>query len=609
MIYKKLIRTFSNMSFLMKLITSYSLLIIVSMSVMFYIQFSYLIPIIQSAEEKYEIQAFNQLALSTSNNYKKIVDIVEHTYNQKEIMAYIKKVSQQNNSGNDSVIESNIINYLNGVCDLNINISDFILITNDFSVYHGSSDLNRQLSPSYNFSKDKLVSDIRKNNTKMMVVTDNPIRYVINGSDRTVTFAGNLFDNVNLNNSKSIGTFIVNVSLNAFKPTFGEFDEKLSGELLVVDKEGGVLFSTNKQLIGEKYPYFDKLKNAHNEEILLDKPYIVNSRLLSDSDITILSIVPKDFAWKKLSGLRSAMFSLLIASLIITIIFAVIISGFFGRRIKILMKFMKKIQNGDLDVKIPVKSSDEIGKLSIMFNEMCVELKDYINRVYFAEIERKNSELATLQSQINPHFLFNTIESIRMKAVIENQQEISKMLLLMGNIFRWNIKNKDKFTSIENEIYYISSYLELVNFRFENRLEFQMEIPQEILDFGIPKLLLQPIVENSVVHGIAPLGNEGRIIIKGKLIDDIIEISVIDNGIGMEDYNLKKLMDNINNDEDGTEYYKIGMGNVNKRIKLIFGSEYGLNISSKKGEGTVVKIRIPAITKEEMGKNVQSINC
>ena len=153
---------------------------------------------------------------------------------------------------------------------------------------------------------------------------------------------------------------------------------------------------------------------------------------------------------------------------------------------------MQEIKDGDISVRLPVESSDEIGMLSSSFNDMCERLDDYIKRNYDAEIRRRTAELNALQAQINPHFLFNTIESIRMKAVEEGNMEIAQMLSLLGNMFRWSMRFDEKIVYIEDEVDYISSYLQLQRFRFSDKIDIDISVPDSLLDYGIPKLVLQP---------------------------------------------------------------------------------------------------------------------
>jgi two-component system sensor histidine kinase YesM len=605
MILRNIMKKISDLSYFLKLVITYSILIAATIGILFYVQLSYFIPIMQNDEIKFELQAYNKLAAYTDSIYNKVLnDVLLGIYTQNDIIDSIKKVDQNPGMVDDPDIAYKINTYLRVVCGANSEVLSIVIITNRDTFYQGSYNEEGLISPSYDFSKDILIRTIKQSSAKPYIVSDSTSRYSINGGNRVMTFIGNLSDTGDLRNPKSIGVFMVNISVDSFKNSYRDIEGSFIGDLFVLNNSGDILFSSQDGREGDRYPYFEKVRNVDNGEVLLDKASIVRTRFLGNGQLMVLNTLPKDFAWNKLSGLRKRMITLLLFTLILGIGITALISSFFNKRIKTLVKFMKKVQNGRLDERVPVTSMDEVGELSAMFNEMCQKLSEYIQRVYFAEIERKNSELSVLQAQINPHFLYNTLESIKMKALMEDQPEISKMISSLGSLFRWSVKTKDKFVAIDEELDYISSYLDLIQFRYGNKLEIRIEFAEDILDLEIPKLLLQPIVENSVIHGIEPSEGLKCIYLSGKRIGDIVEISVYDNGVGMSEEDLSELISGLDNRQENTDYYGIGVRNVHQRIRLIFGNEYGLDITSKVDAGTTVHIRIPAIKKEEVKKYV-----
>ncbi len=601
----KTLKNNGRISYFVKLVTTYSLMLTFSVSIMFYIQYSYFIPMIREGDIKYEMEAFNKLNEYTGDIYKKILsDTIVGMYSQKEMIETIRKINKDQDLYYDNDVTQKVNNYLNAVTSANSDILDFIIISSDNLIFQSSSKYGRMAKTRYDFRADKNIIKVRSNKDKLDVIADNPSRYILNGSKDAITFIGNIYDPNNPSSTVSIGNFIINVELDTFRKSYREFEGNLNGELLILDEDGRVLFSSEHEFqgLGENYVYYDKIKNLSNKEVFLDKPCIVTTDKLDNGKLTIVNILPSDFAWKKLAGLRREMIMLLIVSLLAGIVITTVISLLFNKRIKTLIRYMRKVQGGNLDIKIPVRSKDEIGQLSIIFNEMCHRLNNFIKREYFAEINRKNSELEVLQSQINPHFLYNTLESIKMKAVMEGQEEISSMLTTLGSIFRWNVKTRDKIVSLEDELDYISSYLELIKYRFDGNLDVKLDIAENILNLGIPKLLLQPIVENSVVHGVSNIEGMGRINIKCCKNGGLLDISVTDNGIGMDEEELQELSNDLNEVGNSRDYYRIGVKNVHDRIRLIFGNEYGLDITSAKGEGTAVNLKIPAMEREEMKK-------
>lgn len=603
-ILRNTIQKISDISYFLKLVITYSIFVAAAIGISFYIQLSYFVPIIQNDDMKFELEAYNKLAAYTDSVYHKMMNnIILGLYTQNGIAEGLKTVNRDPEMKDDAVISDKMNTYLKVVCGANSEVLSVAVITNGNSFYQGSYNEEGLISPSYDFSKDKLIGGVRQSNAKLAIVSDDTSRYSVNGGSRVVTLAGNIFDTDDLSDPQSIGVFVINISLDAFKNSYKELEGNFNGMLYVLNGSGDVLFSSDGYA-GIRYPFFEKIKKAGNEEALLDRPSIVRTQLLQDGKLIVLNTLPKDFAWNELSELRKRMILILLASLVLAIAITALISSLFNKRIKMLVRFMKKVQGGNLEERVPVHSMDEVGELSAMFNEMCQRLNEYIHRVYSAEIERKNSELSVLQSQINPHFLYNTLESIKMKALTEDRPEISKMVSSLGNLFRWSVKTKDKFVTMEEELDYISSYLDLIKLRYGSKLDIRLAFDDDILDLKIPKLLLQPIVENSVIHGIEPLEEMKRIHLSGERLEDKVEISVMDNGIGMKEDDLNELISSLDSRQENADYYRIGIRNVHQRIKLIFGSGYGLIITSKEGAGTTVKIRIPAVGKDEVKKYV-----
>ncbi|PRR85257.1 PocR ligand-binding domain-containing protein [Clostridium luticellarii] len=208
------------------------------------------------------------------------------------------------------------------------------------------------------------------------------------------------------------------------------------------------------------------------------------------------------------------------------------------------------------------------------------------------ENQAKKMQLKTIQAQINPHFLFNTLNTIARMALIENAPKTEDLLYTLSDLLRYSLRNSEEFPKLSSEIDYTKRYLLIQNMRFSDRMTYRIEVDEAILDCRIPAMTIQPIVENSLSHGLNSQTEEGEIIIKGGLTpekDILIEIS--DNGVGID----KNLLALLNNSDIMSEKLGIGIRNTNNRLKHYFGSKYGLKIKSKLNIGTKVEIRIPRI--------------
>ena len=270
-----------------------------------------------------------------------------------------------------------------------------------------------------------------------------------------------------------------------------------------------------------------------------------------------------------------------------------------------MMRQMSMVETGYFDIELPIRSKDEIGVLSERFNQMSRALKTYINQSYVAQIKQNEAELTALKSQIYPHFLYNTLEIIRMTALEEEGSEkVPEMIEALSRQIHYLIGPMQDIVPLEKEIDIVGKYVYLLNCRIGNRLQMMVNA-QAGLAVQVPKLILQPIVENAYMHGIKPQKGKGSIMIETSVSGERFEISVMDNGIGMDEEALAKIMQLFESDEPGIKneynWQSIGLKNVHDRIRFLYGEAYGIRITSTPGVGTMVRILFPLreITKED----------
>ena len=286
--------------------------------------------------------------------------------------------------------------------------------------------------------------------------------------------------------------------------------------------------------------------------------------------------------------------------------------------INILVNKMHQMEIGETGVTMTWNRSDEIGYLVSSFNKMSTEIDDLINRVYKEEIAFANAEIKALQTQINPHFLYNTLETINWKAQLEGVDEISDMVMALSNLMEAGIdRNGQKFVSLKQEMDYVENYMLLIQKRFGNKITFQKEMDPDTLEYPIPKLILQPLIENAIRHGIEPKG-KGRICLTSGYEKDFLILQIMDDGVGIPADTLAWLSASLSHPPSSHSQGKfsnteVGILNVQRRIQLIYGNPYGLKIKSSP-EGTKVIINLPADGKmvaEEKAKRRKKIvsNC
>jgi sensor histidine kinase YesM len=258
-----------------------------------------------------------------------------------------------------------------------------------------------------------------------------------------------------------------------------------------------------------------------------------------------------------------------------------------------LMNYMKKVEKGELDFKIPMEKHDEIGILTESFRKMTIRLNKLINQTLILELSEKEANLKALQAQISPHFLYNALDSINWQLIDKEDYETSEILGSLSEILRYSISSKERMVKISEEFRQLGNYLRIQKNRFEDRLDYEVIFDYSLKDYFVPKLLVQPLVENAVIYNVENSFNYTSIKVSCKMINENILITIKDNGSGIEINKLEKIQKDL---KDGIKDTKghIGLLNVNNRIKLIYGKNYYLNIDSN-SKGTVVTLLIDKI--------------
>jgi two-component system sensor histidine kinase YesM len=260
---------------------------------------------------------------------------------------------------------------------------------------------------------------------------------------------------------------------------------------------------------------------------------------------------------------------------------------------------MRKIQDGDLNTEISVLGNDEVGELAFHFKKMMQKINELISVVMRKQAATKDAEIRALQTQINAHFIYNVLETIRMMALLEKKPVIADTVNSLAGLMRYSMSWKRQYVPLRQEVESVRNYMNLVDVRYDFEVKLLMNIEERFYDHEILKMTLQPIVENSFTHGIEPYGRDGSITIETFVSDGVFIIDVTDNGMGMTPEhlaNLKRSIDTEKNIQQANHQAKgngIGLRNVNERIMLYYGSEYGLEISSEEGNYTKVRVRLP----------------
>jgi two-component system, sensor histidine kinase YesM len=373
------------------------------------------------------------------------------------------------------------------------------------------------------------------------------------------------------------------------------------GYIYIIDKDGNIIYHPQQQMIyaGLKKENIDfavgkpdgsYIKNFNGTETMIS----IKTVKYTDWKIVGISYYDEMVTTKK--DIYYFFISLLVFSIIIVITISILISARISLPIKRLEKIMKRVEKGELDIYANVEGEDEVKQLSNTFNVMIHKIRQLMDQNIKEQEEKRKSELKALQAQINPHFLYNTLDSIVWMAENDENKGVITMVTALANLFRTSISRGEEIIFIRDEIEHARSYLIIQKIRYMDKFDFIMEVDEDVLDYKILKIILQPIIENAIYHGIKLMVDKGIIKITAGVINDKVCLQVIDNGLGMSPEAVSKI---LKKESEGKRRSGIGVKNVHERIQLYFGSEYGLDIKSELDVGTCVKIWLPKLGVEE----------
>ncbi len=307
-----------------------------------------------------------------------------------------------------------------------------------------------------------------------------------------------------------------------------------------------------------------------------------------------ITITPLSMIYSEPNRIRKITFVIIAGSLLIGTIIALALSKAFYIPVKRMVSMIKQAQTGSEIPMIEIRNKDEYDYIAYNLLQGFLNQQNLQKEVSDRALKLKEAEMLALQSQINPHFLFNTLESVNWTAIklLGDQNDISYLTSALSDLLRYSIDDPDILVSLEEEIKHAENYIKMLSYRYRNRFDVRWDIDKSILHHKTIKLLLQPLIENAIYHGIKETNKNGHIKITGRLYSDRILLCILDNGKGMTRDTLLNLRASLS-DTRKTQYDHIGVFNVNQRLRLKFGKEYGLQIRSKENWGTLVKVFIP----------------
>jgi len=441
----------------------------------------------------------------------------------------------------------------------------------------------------------------QENESKPIITGPQTHEFLVGNTEPTISLSRTI---QSYEDGSFLGVILIDLNLNKIEEICGSVNANNDMNLCILNNQGELVYEEN-DVSASNYSFSDAavlgdfqsaMQKAGGQNFTIDlggKEYQVVSKSMAKTDWTILALTP-------LSNVNQSMYQILItiilvvaAVLLITIISLNTILKRVVKPIIDLKNYMDLADKGNLTVGVDIQSTDETGLLAKSFNRMLGRIDGLMKQVVSEQEEKRKYELQALQAQINPHFLYNTLDSIIWMAEMKNP-DVVPMTEALAKLFRISLNKGNELISITDEFEHVRNYLVIQSMRYKNKFDYTLSIADEVRYCKTIKLIIQPVVENSIYHGIKEMKEKGRIIIAAFRDEDSLVITITDNGIGMEenicDSILKKESQGAKNGGSG-----IAVKNVNERIKLHFGDKYGLSYVSTKDKGTIATLLLPII--------------
>lgn len=408
------------------------------------------------------------------------------------------------------------------------------------------------------------------------------------------------FDDLDRNTEKPL--LIINFKPNLFKNIVESNSQYKESQYFIFSSMGDIVYSTNSSdLATNKKPmWLEEIAENKSGKIKKDidgKKMIICYETIESTGWISAVVIPVDSILIELATMRYFILFLGIILIIFASICANFISKSITKPIDKLLVAIKKMGEGKFSTKVEVNRNDEIGNLIKKFNEMDDKISTLIEENYISSIREKEAIIMSLNIQLNPHFLYNTLNIINWIAIENNEKEISKMIISLSSMLRYTAHNNEEISDFKKDLEWLKKYIYIMQNRFEDKFNVFYEIDEDVEFYKVPKLFLQPFVENSIIHGFSMIDSGGSLKITGRLEGEMVYFSAEDNGRGMDNKRIKEVME--------TNTDNIGIRNVNNRIKLIYGDKYGVTIQSEINRGTRITINLPKSEKTKKSILIQ----
>lgn len=438
------------------------------------------------------------------------------------------------------------------------------------------------------------------------VVSSSHVQNIIDGEYRWVITLSRTVDDTET--GAPLGVLLVDLNFSVINDLVTEISLGSGGYLFIVDREGRIVYHPRQELIYSdlEHEYIDRVLSRSDGTFTVRDEKGERLYTVRTSDSTGWRTVGVNYSGEMVQNpsriRRTYALGALLCGLA-SVGISILISHRISRPILELRASMRAVERGDFDIDISPSSNNEIGDLERDFAIMITQIKELMRRNEEEHQQKRKSELLALQNQITPHFLYNTLDSVIWMAEGKQYANVVHTVSALARLLRLSISKGDELVTIRDEIEHITNYLTIQKVRYRDRLDFEIDVDESILALSTPKVILQPLVENAIYHGIKNTESGGCVAVLGRRRNGTVILAVQDDGVGMDDARMAKLLDpeteldgrDPADPRDGYARHRVGVRNVHERVQLYFGTEYGLSFQHNNGSGLIVEVRLPVV--------------
>lgn len=568
-----------------KLILTYLLLTAVPMSVLGYVSYYQYTRSIEEQVGEYVAKILDQVNENIDRQIGEFEHLPELLYNSSQVLQVLRKETSPNQS-----------DFLNDRFVVNSYLSKAYF-----------NERNTDLLGIFVWSKNRLFSSTKvsysgfereleiRGQTDILLPNETDLRFA--GAPPYILIAKPIED---LDNRRILGTIYIAVQLSFIDNVMQDMEKQNNAEMWFMDEQGQIIYHTDDTQIGsvanvEKFPLlngsFRTFESGERKLVSVSQSLHTNWALVHSISFKYLT--------EKTDLVLNVMIFLFGAIVMITSLISIFVAWSVSRPIHKLSRLMLNIEKANFQVDLTIDTKDEIGVLAKSFNAMMTRIRKLIQQNFMIELRQKQAELYALQSQINPHFMYNTLETISTAVEEEDKETVVEMVTLLGTMMRFSLSNMDRIIMLDKEVEHVNNYLTIQKYRFEDRLEFAIHSDIDMGKRYSPKFILQPIIENCIKHGLERRGSLNIRIHVSQIVrsdgGSMVIIRVQDDGTGIDQDTLAQIRGMLHSDPLVRRDSGFGLINVHARIVMMFGAQYGLTIQSEPAKGTDVVIQIPVI--------------